>query len=287
MLRRNTQGSMDVRNFSIARDLLYLSGALMGVTAGYILSLFKKYLSIRSRNRLITVIFIAFSGVLAAFSAALVVSSGDIFSLRGLFFAAAAGVPVFALAVFFPRAAAYPLVLAGGLLTVWLGYSFLQFPPAAGAESPLAYVRPEGAGRYSIRLPPQRVNPGDRAKTRDRTGAVPAEDRSAAAVFQISGNQPPLDIEAAHIRFHPWYPLIGGTGRGLITLIRRGDEVLYADRRLENLALKNWYALIDSWGVVFQNVNGTVPLETIPRGADMAVSFTGGALSFPFVRQSF
>jgi hypothetical protein len=276
---------MDVRNFSIARDLLYLSGALTGVCLGYILGLFKKHISIRSRNRRITLIFLAFSGVLAAFSASVVVSYGGIFASRGLFLAAAACVPVFALAVFFPRAAAYPLILAGGLLTVWLGYSFLRFPPAAGAGVPLVYVYHEGTDVYAVSLPAKPAKPAAGA-ARGNSAAVPAGDRTAAA-FQISGNQPPLDLAGVLIRFHPWYPLIGGTERGAVTLIRRGGEVLYTDRRPENSVLKSWYSRLEALGIVFQNAGGTVSLDAIPRGAGMAVFFAGEALSLQPVRQNF
>ncbi|MDR1238625.1 MAG: hypothetical protein LBK27_00765 [Treponema sp.] len=259
---------MEVPHFSAARDLLYLGGAMLGLAAGFMLSLFKKHLSIRSRNRRITLIFLAFSGVLAAFSAAVAVSCGGIFSQRGLFLLALAGAPVFALAVLFPRVAAYPLMLAGGLLAVWLGYSFLRFPPAGGEGAPLVYVHHEGAGVYSIRLPA-----GSGAQAGDR-----------AAVFQLSGNQSSLTVEGARIGFPAAWPLVGGADRGIAALVRRGDEVLYADRRLETPLLKNWYARLGRRGIVFQNAAGTVPLGGIPRGADMAVFFSGGALSSRLVR---
>jgi hypothetical protein len=273
---------MDVRNFSIARDLLYLSGALTGITAGYILSLFKTSISIRSRNRRITLIFIAFSGVLAAFSAAIVVSYGDIFSSRGLFFAAAACVPVFALAVFFPRAAAYPLILAGGLLVVWLGCSFLRFPLAAESRSPLLYVYHQGDNVYTVRIRAESGAMGDTmgdGAEKIAAPAAPAEDRAAVAVVQIRGTQPPLDLEGALIRFHPWYPLIGGTERGLVTRVRRGGEVVYVDSYPENSLLKAWYSRLGSIGITLQNIQGEVSLEALLRGTDLAVFFTDGALS--------
>jgi hypothetical protein len=260
---------MDVKNFFIARDLLYLSGAFLGITVGYILSLSKKNINARSRSRRITLIFLAFSGVLAAFAASVAVSCGGIFSAGKLFFLAAACAPVFALAVYFPRAAAYPLVLAGGLLAVWLGYSFLRFPPAGGADAPLAYVYHEGANVYSIRLP----------------GGAAGED-GRAAVFQISGNQPALTVEGVRVGFPPYCPLIGGADRGLAALIRRGNTVLHEDRRLDNPGMQNWYARLGAWGIVFQKAAGTVPLDAIPRGATMAVFFAGDALSSRLVRPS-
>ncbi|MDR2257843.1 MAG: hypothetical protein LBE14_01700 [Treponema sp.] len=269
---------MDVRNFSIARDLLYLSGALTGVALGYILSLFKKGITIRSRNRRLTMMLFVFSGALAAFSAAIVSSFGDIFSDGGLFLVAGICVPVFALAVFFPRAAAYPFMLAGGLLAVWLGYSFLRFPLIAESRSPLLYVHHEGDDVYSIRILTESGKAGDRAE-KITVPAVPAGDRAAAAVFQINGSQPPLDIEGAFIRFHPRYPLVGGTERGLVTLIRRGDEVVYVNSRPRNSLLNPWHSRLGPWGIIFQHIGGTVPLDTIRRGTELAVSFADGDLS--------
>ncbi|MDR1099661.1 MAG: hypothetical protein LBL28_04195, partial [Treponema sp.] len=70
---------MEFSHFSIARDLLYASGVLTGVTLGYVLSLLRRDISIRSRNRRLTLILCVFSGDLAAFSAAIVVSVGEIF----------------------------------------------------------------------------------------------------------------------------------------------------------------------------------------------------------------
>jgi hypothetical protein len=286
---------MDVRNFSIARDLLYVSGALMGIVLGYILSLFRKNISLRLRNQRLTLILFVFSGVLAAFSGAILVSQGDIFFSDSLFIAAGICIPVFALAAYFPRTVAYPLILAGGLLVVWLGYSFLRFPLITEGGSPLVYVHHEGDSTYFIKLSSEPGTRGDRAAVLgDRTGqtgdraekidkiaasAVPMGDRAAAAGFQTSGIQPPLNIEGILIGFHPRYPFIGGTERGLITFIRRDNEILYADPRLENSTLKTRYSWLGSFGIVFRSIGGTIPLDAIPRGANLAVSFAGEALS--------
>lgn len=293
---------MDVRNFSIARDLLYISCALTGIALGCILSLFKKNISIRSRNRRLTMILVTFSGILAAFSGAILVSQGDIFSSDSLFLAAGICIPVFALAAFFPCTVAYPLILAGGLLVVWLGYSFLRFPLIAEDGSSLVYVRYEGDDAYSVKVPSEPGAGGDRAavlggrtgqtsQTGDRAEKIIASsadpagtagDRAMATEFQINGSQPPLNIGGALIGFHPQYPFIGGTKRGLITFIRRDIEILYADPRLENSALKTWYSRLGSFGIVFRNIEGAIPLDDIPRGTNLGVSFTGEALSLRF-----
>ncbi|MDR1279149.1 MAG: hypothetical protein LBK02_10400 [Treponema sp.] len=268
---------MEFSNFSIARDLLYVSGVLTGLTLGYVLILFRRGISIRSRNRRLTLIFCVFSGDLAAFSAAIVVSMGEIFFSGGLFLAAGLCVPVFALAVCFPRTVAYPLILAGGLLVVWLGYSFLRFPLIVEGGSPLMSIYREGDNVYSVRLS---AGPGKTEVRAAKTAApeVPAGDR-AAAVFQTRGTQSPLDMEGILISFHPRYPLIGGTARGMITLIGRDGETLYTDLRSENSSLKGRYSRPGSFGITFQQIAGTVPLDAIPPGANLAVFFADGALS--------
>jgi hypothetical protein len=263
---------MELRNFSLARDLLYAGGALTGIALGYILTLFWKDMTIRSRNRRITLIFFVFSGALAAFSAAILVSSGDIFSAGSLFFVAGACVPVFALAVCFPRAAAYPLILAGGLLAVWLGYSFLRFP-LISSGSPLLYVSHEGDNAYSVRIPAEPGETGDRAAPAgDGTGQ--SGDRAVITVSHISGNQPPLTVQGILISFDPRYPLVGGTERGLISRIRRGSETLYADSRTISRRARPGFL-----GAGFQPLEETVFLDAVPRGANLAVFFDGEALS--------
>ena len=288
---------MDLRNFSIARDILYLSGALTGIAGGYILSLFRKNVSIHARNRLLTLIFVAFSGVLAAFSAAILVSQGDIFSSGALFFAAGACIPVFALAVLFPRTVTYSLILAGGLLVVWLGYSFLRFPLVAEGRPSLVYVYHKGDNAYSIRISTEPAKKRDRAgQVGDRADKIdspsasaglssgPVGDKAAAVTFQINGSQPPLDIKGFLIGFHPHCPLIGGTERGLVTLIRQGNEILYRAPYPENPPLKTWYSRLGSLGIVFQEIEGTIPLDAIPQGTNLAISFADKALSLQFSR---
>jgi hypothetical protein len=250
---------MDVRNFFIARDLLYAGGALTGIVLGYALSFFRRDMTTRSRNRRLALVLFVFSGALAAFAAAIVLFPREIFAVGGLLLLVGLCVPVFALAVLFPRAAAYPLILAGGLLAVWLGYSFLRFPLAAGNSFPLLYVYHEGDTAYSVRLPAGPDNNRDRATT---------------AVLRINGKQPPLEIEGVLIGFHPRYPLIGGTARGLITFIRRGTETLYTAPAPETSAVEAWHSLPARPGIVFQTVSGTVPLDAIPGGAHLTVYFS-------------
>jgi hypothetical protein len=257
---------MDFKNFSIARDLLCLSGAFVGIALGYLLSLFRGDITLRSRNRRITLILLFFSGALVSFSAAILVSHGAVFGAVALFAVAAIAVPVFALAVCFPRAAAFPLILASGLLVVWLGYSYLRFPPINSSSVPVIFN--EG-GSYSIKFPFSRGN-GDRA----------------VLLLPSLQSQSSLEFQGTRISFGKLYPIIGGTERGAIGTIRQDGKVLYTDPLFVSRLLKAYYSLLasvfqkGSFAVTFQTLEGKIPMSSVPDGANLTISFDRGVLSF-------
>ncbi|MDR2133967.1 MAG: hypothetical protein LBP27_02575 [Treponema sp.] len=254
---------MDSSIFSVSRDLLYLSGALTGIALGFVLSLLRKDLGIRSKNRRISVMLLFLSGALAAFAAALGVSRGAVFSDSGLFLAAGMCIPPCALAARFPRAAAYPLILAGGLLAVWLAFSYLRFPPADSGSAPPALIYGEGEGPFSI-----------------QTGG------GRAPVLSIPDGLSSLEFRGVLISFDRHYPFVGGAGRGRISEIRRNGEVLYHDAGIGSPLLEACYSWLGanaengSFGIRFQVMRAHVPFETIPRAGNIAVLFDRDTLLF-------
>ncbi|GHV96618.1 hypothetical protein AGMMS50293_29380 [Spirochaetia bacterium] len=262
---------MDFNVFALSRDLLCLSGAFTGIAAGYILSLFRKDIKRRSRNRRIALALLFFSGTIAAFAAAIIISLGAIFKEPGVIIFAVCCVLVFALAVRFPRAAAYPLILAGGLFAVWLGFSFLRFPPVQISSVPLTAIYQIDETHHSIRLT------GDRAQT-TRT----VRDRAQGETLQLSGTLTPLEFSAAFISFGRNCPLIGGVVRGMITKISHGSETIFSDQSMETPLLQRYYAKtsaagINPLGINFQNTSCQVPYETIPDGMNITISYNGNA----------
>jgi hypothetical protein len=237
---------MDFNAFAHSRDLLCLSGVFSGLAAGCIFRYFRRSISRQSRSRSIALSLLFFSGTIAALAAAVIVSLGGVFRDRAVIIAALLCIPVFALAVRFPRSVAYPLILAGGLAAVWLGYTFLRFPLVQTGAVPLAAISAVNENRYIISF-------GDRAE-------IPA--------LQITGDLSGLRFSAAFISFKPFFPLIGGTVRGVITEIDQGNETLYADTSIRSALALN-----------LRNVSAAAPFETIPPGTELGVQYDGVSLS--------
>jgi hypothetical protein len=262
---------MDFNAFAQSRDLLCLSGVFTGLAAGCLLSHFRTGMSRRSRNRGIVLSLLCFSGTVAALAAAIIVSLGAIFKDGGVIAAALFCIPVFTLIVRFPRTVAYPLILAGGLVVVWLGYTFLRFPLAqtssvptsagagneiiinetAASSVPLAYISSIEENRYIISF------------------SASIGDRAQIAPLQITGGLSGVQFSAAFISFQQYIPLVGGTVRGMITEISRNAEVIYANTSIQSPFAYN-----------LRNVNLTLPFETIPLGVELSVQYDGASLIF-------
>jgi hypothetical protein len=267
---------MEFNIFAITRDLLYLSGILVGIALGCIVSLFSKDITIQSRNRRISIILVVFSGAISSFALATAVSLGMIFENPGIFIVTGICILVFALAAHFPRAVAYPLILAAGLLAVWLGFSYLRFPLIKSSSVPLAAVYNEGEDLFSIQTS---QGTGPRAGSSPNSG-----DRAQPETIRISGNVSSLEFTGIVIRFNRLYPLVGGTERGLITEIRKDSEFLFSKAAVDEPFLKNYYTWLNTggriFGITFQKVEGQVPFETIPQGMNVTVLLDGSSLSF-------
>jgi hypothetical protein len=174
-------------------------------------------------------------------------------------------VPVFALAFRFPRAAGYPLILAGGLLAVWLGYSFLRYPLVKNRGVPLAVLQNDGAGGYLLRLP-----------------AGPA-DAALSTVLPLPGGGSSAELRGVLAGVNRFYPLIGGEERGFVSLVRRGGETVYAEPGFRGLA-GAWYRYLDTLqkkrdlGITFREVQNAVDMGAILQGMDIRVFVTGEGL---------
>jgi hypothetical protein len=258
---------MEFESFAAARDLLCLTGALMGVTLGYVASLGRGDMTIRMRNRRITILLIVFSAAVAAFAGAIIVSKAAIFDEILLFAAPALCVPVFALAFRFPRVAGYPLILAGGIFTVWLGYSFLRYPPVKDGEVPLAVLQNDGEGGCLLRLP-----------------SGPA-DAALSAAMPLPEGISSVEFHGLFVGVSRFYPLLGGEKRGLVVLVRRNGEIFYTEPGFQGL-VGSWYEYLDvlqkkrSLGITFRELQNTVDIDTIPPGMGIQVFVDGENLIF-------
>ena len=256
---------MDFNTFSLSRDLLCLSGAFTGIALGLILNAFRKGLNRRSRSRRIALSLLSFSGLVAVFAIAIIVSLGAIFNDPSVFIAAACAVPLCILAARFPRLAAYPLILTGGIVAVWLGYTILRFPPVQFNAEPLAAITHIEGNRYTIKFPAA----GDGAKT--------------IQTIQTESSLSSLSFSAAFIFTDPRYPFFGGSARGLITQIRSSAGIIYTSP-LNPASTPPHIPFIAGNkpipGIRTQTLTGQVPFETIPAGVTISINYNGGSFIF-------
>jgi hypothetical protein len=266
---------MDFDNFALARDLFYLAGALAGAAAGCFLTLFRRNCSIRSRNRRISVLLCVLSGAIAAIALSLIVSQRGILRVNFLFVSTGICIFVFVFAVIFPRAVAYPLILAGGLLFVWVGYTFLRFPVIEESSVPLAFVSHEGE-RLVVRFPS-----GGRSQNISRN-LKSGQDKIEPLV--VSGDVSSLEFFAVVISYNRLYPLIGGEKRGVISMIRRGDEILYINPYVNKPLFSSYYSHFNSQagnvriGIDYRNFQEKIPAAF--RRVNLTIFFNDRGIFF-------
>jgi hypothetical protein len=171
--------------------------------------------------------FCLLSGAVAAFALGLIVSGARVSG--ALFLPAGVCALVFALACAFPRAAAYPLILAMGLLFVRIGQSFLRFPLAE--KTPLALVS-GGGDRLVLRLPRRSLR-----HIRRKAGPDAVRAADEAVPLEISGDPLALEFSARIISFDRLYPILGGENRGVISALSRNGEILYEEVLAKNPAV--------------------------------------------------
>ncbi|MDR1047537.1 MAG: hypothetical protein LBL64_07165 [Treponema sp.] len=214
---------MDFDNFPLTRDLIYLAAAFTGLAFGFFLSLLKKNSAAGSTNPYVSAALFMLSGTLICITAALLVSRGRVLTAFPLVLPSALIVLLCALAAFFPRAFAFPLFLAAGLLMVWLAFSFLRFP-LIKRSVPLAHVRYEGSRNHSFRFSGQEE-----------------------AVKGLNEGSP-LVIEGVYITCNPLYPVIGGETRGMITGIDNDGKRVYSAAFPSGPVLNRFYDYLQSGG---------------------------------------
>jgi hypothetical protein len=265
---------MDFEYFALSRDLLYLTGALIGAALGCFLSLFGKTCTIRSRNRRISALFCILSGAVAAAALSLIVSQRRILGTNLLFVPVGICVFVFMLAVIFPRVVAFPLILVSGFLVIWAGHTFLRFPVVKESSVPLALISHEGE-RLVVRFPA-----GDRAQN----NAWNRNSRLDRESLVISGDSSSLEFSAAVVSYSRLYPLIGGEKRGVISMIWQGEDVLYADPYINDSLLFSYYSRFISksgttrFGIDYRTFREQVPATLAET--NLAVFFDGQGISF-------
>jgi hypothetical protein len=220
---------MEFEEYTAARDLFYLAALFAGAGIGCVLNRFRSKSTLRFRNRTITLALCLFSGMVAALAGALMYSGALIVFETALYIPALIAAALLVLAVRFPRAAGFPLILVSGCAVIWIGYSFLQFPRLDTKEPFRVSVFCEGKGQYTVRFAS-----GKGAKAKQNL------------LIRLEGKEQPAEgfLEFCFVRvsYAPSFPLAGGENRGIITEIRGENEVFYANPQFAGIVLRGWYA---------------------------------------------
>jgi hypothetical protein len=219
--------------------------------------------------------------MVVALAGALIYSNGLILFEKPLYVPAAIAAALLILAVRFPRAVGFPLILVSGLVAVWIGYSCLQFPRITNGL-PLAAITNEGKGLYTVRF----AASGKAAAGKAAAGSPSGQDLQ----IQIAGDDQSLEFFFIHLAYAAPYPLIGGENRGIITKIQRktalGGEPFYADPRLDRGLLRGWYtgplknlsSGTENWRIRFEESHADIPAAVFLPGMALNISFDGDSL---------
>ena len=217
---------MDSEQFSAARDLIYLAAMLLGAGIGCMLNRFKSGATVRFKNITVTAGFCFFSCALAALTAAIIFSNWMIYRETALYLPVVFFITVVILAFRFPRTAGFSLIIISGLFIVLLGFSFLRFPVIN--ESGIIRINRELNGLINI-LP---VSQNQTVSNRSMRTGVTVDSGSVVSFFPPE-DETVLELRAFCISLSKTVPLVGGTTRGALTVIRTNDEFLYEDSRFE------------------------------------------------------
>jgi hypothetical protein len=270
---------MEFEDYTAARDLFYLAALFAGAGIGCVLNCFRIRATLRFRSRTITLALCLFSGMVAALAGALIYSNALVVFEKPFYIPALIIVVLLILAVHFPRAMGFPLILVSGCAVIWIGYSFLQFPLIGTIDTDIigtkttadtgklfrVSVSGEGNGRYAARFAS-----GRGANARQNL-LILIEGGASAEGF--------LEFSFLCLSYPALFPLIGGESRGIITEIRGGSEVFYTDPRVTG-RLYGWYAFLqkvipdESGGRCFEEYHKKVPVGDILPGMTLELGFS-------------
>jgi hypothetical protein len=237
---------MGFKEFAISRDLLYLSGAFLGAALGYFWSFVRKDLNLRSRNRRIALALFLLSAMIAGLAISFIASMGAVFTDAGILIVAGIFTLVCAVALRFPRAVAFPLLIIGSLLVVWIGYSCLRPKPVSTA--PLVIIANDGANSH-------------------------VEDEGGVKIISTDGLSS-LHIEAVLVEIDPCYPVFGGSRRVQITEISLGTGRLYSDNSLKGPIVQRFYSFLNAnnfFRISVQNKSSAIDTAGIAPGSQKSI----------------
>ena len=259
---------MDSEHFSVARDFLYLAALFLGAGLGCILNSYRRKAATRFKNLAVVLGLCFFSGALAAFTAAVIISNWTILFNTALYLPMGVLAAILILAFRFPRAAGFPIIIISGVFVIWIGFAFLRFPALNDA----------GLVRLS----------------RELNGLIhvwPATQSGAegARSFSIdpSGEEPVFEFRVFCVSLSETLPLVGGKSRSVLTEIRNNNELLYEGAGIKSNFFPVQYSGENDeqqgsrWRFIsFSEAAAKLPTGKFLPGTGLAVFFDGSAFVF-------
>ena len=212
---------MAYNNFGTSRDLLYLAALFLGAGLGFIFHHFRFGTKRRFRNASLSIGFCLFSGAIAALTAAVICSNWIIFKETSLYLPAAIIAAFFALAVSFPRAAGFPLIIIIFIIAAASGFAIFNFPPLQKPDQVLL-IRDSGD---VLNIKP--------VQNEDGKVYLPETGPDDSVTIIIAENSV-LEFHSYCFSFSGYFPLLGGIKRGDIYEITGNNEILYTKTGLGN-----------------------------------------------------
>jgi hypothetical protein len=177
---------------------------------------------------MVALMFFIFSLFVVALAFTCVYSRLEIFQIFPCLIIASIFAVVSAAALRFPRTVAFPLIILGGVFSIWTAYTFLRFPPMDRGTSGLVSIY-NGEDGIFIHFEPR--NRADRFSP------------AAADIGPLEADAP-LAIQLALISMDPAIPLIGAQKRGIVSLIQKSGEAVFTEKRLTGSLFRKWYSLL-------------------------------------------
>ena len=260
--------------FRISRDLFYLAALFLGAGAGFIIHHFRTGTKRRFRNISLSIGFCLFSCAIAALTAAIICSNWIIFKEINLYLPAAIIAAIFALAVSFPRAAGFPLIIIVFIIAIASGFAIFSFPPL---QKPSQILLIRDTGNVLNIMPVQ--NEDDKVN--------PQESGPDNSVAIIINENSVLEFRSYCFSFSGIFPLIGGIKRGGISGIMENNQTVYTNKDMRKKNFSGSQKDEEDRGKSFFNLFFSLEefsyalsaKEQLP-GTSRTVSFDGDSFSF-------
>ncbi|MCL2833069.1 MAG: hypothetical protein FWD78_07860 [Treponema sp.] len=265
---------MDSENFGAGRDLLYLAFLFLGSGLGCFLNWFRLSAKLRFRNRCVTIGFVLLSAAVAFFAVSLILTNGKFITASAVYITGAVIALLFVLSARFPKAAGFPLLLAAGIVIVWIAWQLGQFPRIDRGEKLLANMDVSADGQVSFE-----IIPGMTAVIFNQDGAgLNNEGEGCKSTVAVFG-------------YDSFFPAVGGAKHGKIIQIENGGKTVYTDPRfadgLPKSRLANYFAGFDresflgKLNLVFMEKNTfDIPPEFLYQGNSARIFYGGEQLIF-------